>query len=871
MNAFASFLLGTPSEIARSQILLSPTMRQSHYDAFIQDAYKVTPKLTINMGLRYDFFEAVKVRYAGGASNYEPYDNTLLIAGYGDVSLSDGVNSRPGYWAPRLGIAYSLTNKTVLRTGYGISYWEQRFGYTGGSLNNQYPVIYNQVVGTTSQYTPAGSFASLPPVQYLPIPSNGILSPAPNQAFYYMPSHFNLPEVYNWNFTLQHQFTPTLVVDAGWVGNQGRNNPYAYNLNQGLPGAGPTAEIENLEYGRTASTTIRAYGANSNYNALQVNATKTWGRGLHVSLAYAFSKWLDTTGEDAGFLNPYNWNQSYGPDGLNSKHILTINHVYELPFAKGQPFLNSGGLAARILGGWQFSGIFRYLSGTPFTVSSPTTNADCAGCSVVPNIIGTPQYPGLYGPGELYLSPSAFTYEALDTYGNSGRDNLLSPGQTVHDGNVARKFQLKERMMLEFRLEATNVTNHPHWGSPSATDIATLRTSELLSAHRIDGAEQYFTRAIDYGYSFDPEEVIEKWGRKDIVGDYVRFWRMLRPDVIVTMNIQGRGGDRTHEAQTILVRESFRKAGDPSQYPEQLREGLRVWQPRKLYFAGAEVMPGGARVEGQKLAPVPTDTYDELLGRTYADIGTDAHSNHKCQGVGGFGGGRGGPGGRGRPGGRGGATAAMGRGGFAGFGGGRGYSLIDTTLAGEKDKQESGLFDGIDTSLTGVAQYAGSNPPSALTGALAAILADATAAQKVFADGQDAATAAPIAAGLTKIRALRAQLGSMGLSDSARYEVDFRLQRKERDYEDAVLAAHDVNFDALADDGLVIGGQPVHLTLTAVNHGPSEISVTSVAIAGFDGPAECAPGDGEEERHLYLQLRRPNPARRQAHHHVFPR
>ena len=88
-------------------------------------------------------------------------------------------------------------------------------------------------------------------------------------------------------------------------------------------------------------------------------------------------------------------------------------------------------------------------------------------------------------------------------------------------------------------------------------DIAVLRTAELLSAHRIDGAEQYFTRAIDYGYSFDPEEVIEKWGRETIVGDYVRLLRTLRPDVVVTMNIQGRGGDRAHEATTILFREAY--------------------------------------------------------------------------------------------------------------------------------------------------------------------------------------------------------------------------------------------------------------------------------------------------------------------------
>src|SRR3984957_11504656 len=118
-------------------------------------------------------------------------------------------------------------------------------------------------------------------------------------------------------------------------------------------------------------------------------------------------------------------------------------------------------------------------------------------------------------------------------------------------------------------------------------NMAVLRTSELLSAHRVDGAEQYFTRAIDYGYSFDPEEVIGKWGRTDIVGDYVRLIRTLRPDVMLTMNIQGRGGDRAHEATTILVHEAWKTAGDPAMYPEQIREGLRPWQPKKLYFTFA--------------------------------------------------------------------------------------------------------------------------------------------------------------------------------------------------------------------------------------------------------------------------------------------
>ena len=388
-------------------------------------------------------------------------------------------------------------------------------------------------------------------------------------------------------------------------------------------------------------------------------------------------------------------------------------------------------------------------------------------------------------------------------------------------------------------------------------DIAVLRTAELLSAHRIDGAEQYFTRAIDYGYSFDPQEVIQKWGREDIVGDYVRLLRTLRPDVVLTMNIQGRGGDRAHEATTVLFREAYNAAGDPSQYPEQIREGLRPWQPKKLYFAappaaqdgggaggagragagrgkqaaqaGAPAAPTAPPAPAVKLTPANTNTYDPLLGRTYAEIGADARSNHKCQGTGGlpalpgFNNGRGGP------------------------GGGGGYQLIDSTIPGEEEKTESSLFDGVDTRLEAIVQYAGPNPPAALISGLATIAADAKAARTAFDSGSDAATAQPVEAGLAAIHALRAQLSGMGLADSARYEIDFRLALKERDYQDAVLAAHGLAFDAVADDGLVIAGQPLKLSILAANHGASDVTVTGVSIAGLDSPAACAPGSVKKD------------------------
>jgi hypothetical protein len=363
-------------------------------------------------------------------------------------------------------------------------------------------------------------------------------------------------------------------------------------------------------------------------------------------------------------------------------------------------------------------------------------------------------------------------------------------------------------------------------------DIGVLRTSELLAAHRVDGAEQYFTRAIDYGYSFDPREVIDKWGRKEIVGDFVRLIRTFRPDVVLTMNIQGRGGDRAHEATTILTREAYRAAGDPSAYPEQIQEGLRPWQAKKLYFTTAFGRGGRGGPGTPPAAPEPppnvkvvrpdTAKYDPLLGRTYAEIGNDARTNHKCQGMAGL---------PPLPG------IAGGRGNF----GPAGYQLMDTTIAGEMDKNETSMFDGIDTSLASIAAYAGTNAPEGLKTGLAAIVDAARKAQSAFDAGNDAAVAAPVEAGLTAIRDLRARLGSLGLSDSARYEIDFRLKTKERDYQDAVLVAHGLNFDAVADDGLVVAGQPIKLSILAQNRGAGEVAVESVAISGFDG-GSCAAG-----------------------------
>src|SRR6267142_942984 len=163
--------------------------------------------------------------------------------------------------------------------------------------------------------------------------------------------------------------------------------------------------------------------------------------------------------------------------------------------------------------------------------------------------------------------------------------------------------------------------------------LGVLRTGELAALHRFDGAEQYFTRAVDFGYSFSIEETFEKWGRDEITADYVRLIRTIRPDVIITLPPTGNAGGQHHMASAVITRDAYKLAGDPTKFPEQIKEGLHPWQPKKLYHLAGFGFPGEQLPPGRALR-VNAGLYDPMLGKTYNEIGTEARSMHKCQGMG---------------------------------------------------------------------------------------------------------------------------------------------------------------------------------------------------------------------------------------------
>ncbi len=345
--------------------------------------------------------------------------------------------------------------------------------------------------------------------------------------------------------------------------------------------------------------------------------------------------------------------------------------------------------------------------------------------------------------------------------------------------------------------------------------LAALRTEELLAVHRFDGAEQYFTRAVDFGYSFSLEETLARWGREVVAGDFVRLIREIRPDVITGLRPDGQGGGQHHQASAVLVQEAFAAAADPSRFPEQVAQGLRPWQPKKLYFMAGFGFQTEPR-PGEKSVRIDLATFDPLLGRTYVETGTEARSMHKCQGM---------------------AQLLA----LAGPAATR-YELVECTIPGGMEQEEQSLFDGVDTTILGLASFAGPQPPVDLTAGLAEVSGHAATALTAFEYGGDSSAAPAIFAGLNAVRALRGRLARLGLDPDARFEIDFRLARTESLFEQAAILVYGMRIEALVDDGLVVAGQPVKLSLLVSNHGPVGVGVREATVNGFEGAPRCTPG-----------------------------
>jgi hypothetical protein len=424
--SLASFLLGDVSAYERfASTSLNAAEHQWRYFFYGQDTWRITPKLTINYGLRWEDYvpESINEKDLGGLGvitsgvvAYGKYGQEIpngagvRVAGEGPYGLNFNVKSKLNAFAPRIGLAYQWDDKTVIRVGYGRSYDIGVFGSNFGHVVSQnLPILVHQQIQAsatnplaTNDRIPAFTLATgAPPVVYPTVPSSGLLplrGPDGTVDPRIRPGTQNLPTIDTWNVTLQRQLNASTSLEIAYVGNKGSHtfvgNGPAYNVNNpsivgfaaGVPQAERRPFYNAFSYpgyqvpdpanpGQTiplvcCSTDLGNYfgnNANSNYNALQVKAERRMSHGLQFIAHYTWSRALNY--DSSYFVNDPHI--AYGPDFANRAHVFVLNLVYDLPFGRGKMFApNAGKAMDLIIGGWELSTTSNWSSGLPFTPST---------------------------------------------------------------------------------------------------------------------------------------------------------------------------------------------------------------------------------------------------------------------------------------------------------------------------------------------------------------------------------------------------------------------------------------------------------------------------------------------------------------------
>jgi hypothetical protein len=464
-----------------------------------------------------------------GAFKFDRLDfatDNVLLGGIGGNPAHLGVTTSKKLFAPRIGLAYQVDNNTVVRTGFGITYDPLPLARP---LRGFYPLtVGSNFVGPNS-FTPFDSLTGAPPVTpVMPVGSSlatGIPSiccpdissgviPLPNQALERSvgPGELKRGYIESWNLIVERRLPANFLVSVGYVGTQTVHQFADIDVNASAPGTGAAGQPLNVLFGRTASTLLFQGYLSANYNALQVSINRQFSKGLLVKGAYTYSRAINFTDDDgwAGL----NWNdpavfrRNRAQAGYNTPHIFQLAYVYELPLGKGKQWASGGGVATKVLGGWETSGIFSAISGQPFTVTAPGSSLDAVGQTQTADQIAQVKKLGGIGSGSPYYDPSSFALVNRVGYGNVGRNTLLGPGSVNLDFTLLRNFQLTERFTLQFRVDAANFFNSPHFNNPNGgcsasvtpTDLTCTNGGDFLSITSAKNDERQFRFGLRFSF-----------------------------------------------------------------------------------------------------------------------------------------------------------------------------------------------------------------------------------------------------------------------------------------------------------------------------------------------------------------------------------
>ncbi len=533
-NSWAQFLLGFPSETGKVTQVNNPiALRFSTWAFYVRDNWQVSSKLTFDYGLRWEYYPIYSHDHYG-AVRFDPATDNIYIGGEGGVPGNAYSSASKKGFGPRLGAAYRLTEKTVVRAGYGISTDPDNMR----NQRNQYPAIVNQVYQPANTYQFV-SYAGVPnsdgatrvsladgvPSPTFPNISVGIIKPSttaspttylPSTSTSTFPSYFNRGYYESWNFTLEHQFSPTLLAQVGYVGTHGVRIDMGVNINGAAPGSG-TAGRQLYPYLTSDLNDYEPFG-DMTYNALQATVKKRIGSSI-IGASYTFSKAIDNINgdnDDGTIWRAYP--VSYALDkqisGFDRPNNFQFYYVYDLPFGRGHTWLNHG-FASYIVGNWELSGTLSRESGLPFGVGTTSTLNAGGQANSANQINPVVQIYGGHDPSHPYFNGAAFANPPNNVLGTTGHylGGVFGPGLFAWNASISRIFPFKEgRINFELRGEAYNLTNTPIFANPGTTTGGTANCCWTTGAN---GATNYNNFGVITGTQSTPRYLV--------VAGYLRF------------------------------------------------------------------------------------------------------------------------------------------------------------------------------------------------------------------------------------------------------------------------------------------------------------------------------------------------------------
>jgi hypothetical protein len=475
-NSYGSFLLGLPTEMGRIILTLPEgyTTRQKNYAVYVRDRWNVTPKLTLSYGTRWEYYP-FPTRADRGLEWYDIETNKMLVCGVANVPRNCGVDVSKKLFAPRIGFAYRVTPTFVVRAGYGITF--DPFSLQR-PLRTNYPVLLIQNITSPTAFVPVGRLENGLPAAQVPAIGNGVLDVPGTFATITTPEKFNRGYIQSWNFTLQKQLPGDFTAGAGYVATRSTRQLGYLDVNSGQEiGLGNAGRPLMARFGRQAATTLVTPFGTTQYDSLQATVSRRFSKGLQLDASYTWSKVIG-----------YGINSDSGPNFVQAltyfdmnrvvadydrTHMFHISQVWELPFGAGRK-LASGRVASAILGGWQMNQLWSFYTGAPFSVTSSGTSLNMPGATQRADQVKTNvQTLGGAGRNMWYFDPLAFAPVTEARFGTAGYRSLRGPGLVNWDFGIIRSFKVKEGMSIQFRAEALNVTNTPHFANPG-TNVSNM-------------------------------------------------------------------------------------------------------------------------------------------------------------------------------------------------------------------------------------------------------------------------------------------------------------------------------------------------------------------------------------------------------------